>query len=393
MSSVSLESPRSRLLAELSEELGELRAQGLGRRLICLEAVEGPCVRIDGRTVVSWCSNDYLGLSTHPALAQAAARAAAEWGVGARASRLLAGTTRWHAELEERLAAWFRAEQAIVFPTGYQANLGALGALLGSQDAVFIDRLAHASLVDAARATRASFQVFRHQDVGHLTALLARAPAARRRLIVTEGVFSMDGDPAPLKDLVEAAESHDALVYLDDAHGAFAAGPTGRGSPEAVGLAHERVLYMGTLGKALGCQGGFVIGPKTFIELLHHRARTFIYTTALAVPVAAAAVAALDVLAREPAHRERLWDRVARLREWMAAQLGSDTFVESQIVPVVVGTAEAALALAERLWEQGIWAPAIRPPSVPQRTARMRLSVTALHTDEQIDALVRALQK
>ncbi|MBI1992638.1 MAG: pyridoxal phosphate-dependent aminotransferase family protein, partial [Candidatus Omnitrophica bacterium] len=188
---------RERLLADLSDELQAIDDQGLLRRLTSLEAIDGPRVRIDGRDVVNWCSNDFLGLSLHPALAQAAARAAVEWGIGARASRLLAGTTAWHLRLEESLAAWFGAEAAIVYPSGYLANLGTLGALLGSQDAVFIDRLAHASLFDAARASRATLRVFRHNDMAHLAALLSRASKARRRFIITEGVFSMDGDWSP----------------------------------------------------------------------------------------------------------------------------------------------------------------------------------------------------
>ena len=203
--------------------------------------------------------------------------------MGARASRLLAGSTRWHTRLEASLAAWFGSEAAIVYPSGYQANLGTLGALCSSRDIIFVDRLAHASLVDAARATRATLRVFRHNDPAHVAALLARAGGARRRFIVTEGVFSMEGDRAPLAELAELAESHDAMVYVDDAHGAFVVGATGRGTPEAAGLPQARFLYMGTLGKALGCQGGFVVGPTPLIELLRNRARTFIYTTALAV--------------------------------------------------------------------------------------------------------------
>ena len=323
---------------------------------------------------------------------EAAAQAATQWGLGARASRLLAGTTAWHTALEESLVAWFGAEAALVYPSGYLANLGTLGALLSPQDAVFVDRLAHASLLDAARATRARFRVFRHNDPTHLAALLVRAGKARYRLIVTEGVFSMDGDRAPLAALADVAEAHDALVYVDDAHGAFVLGVTGRGSPEAAGIPHERFLYMGTLGKALGCQGGFVSGPKTLIEFLRNRARTFIYSTALAVPVAAAAAAALRLLEREPRRREHLWDRVRSL-ERRLAPLERFTPSESPIRPIIVGDTARALTLARSLWDRGIWAPAIRPPSVPAGAARIRLSVTALHTEAQVDALVKALRE
>ena len=389
-----LPSAHQRLLAELADELRVLEDAGLARRLTSLEAVHGPTVRIAGRELVSWCSNDYLGLSTHPALSESAASAAAEWGVGARASRLLAGTTRWHTRLEDSLAAWFGAEAALVYPSGYQANLGTLAALLSSGDAVFVDHLAHASLIDAARATRATLRVFPHNDVSCLADLLSRAHAARRRIIVTEGVFSMDGDQAPLAALLEVADGHEAIIYLDDAHGTFVLGQTGRGTPEAAGIPHERFLYMGTLGKALGCQGGFVVGPQPLIDVLRNRARTFIYTTALAVPVAAAAVAALDLLRAEPHRRELLHDRARRLHESLTRlHLPALPAEMSHIIPVVVGLSQQALTLARQLWERGIWAPAIRPPTVPEGTARLRLSVTALHTDTHIDALADALQQ
>jgi len=381
-----------RLLADLEEELRTLDAQGLLRQLIPIDAVDGAFVRIGGRELVCWCSNDYLGLAQHPALAAAAARAATQSGVGARASRLLAGTTSWHIRLEEALSAWFGVEEAIVFASGYLANLGALGALLSSDDAVIIDRLAHASLLDASRATGASLRVFRHNDVSHAAALLARASGARRRCLVTEGVFSMDGDRAPLAQLLDVAEAHDAVLYLDDAHGAFVLGATGRGTPEAAGISLERFLYMGTLGKALGCQGGFVAGPQALIRLLHNRARTFLYATALAVPVTAAALEALQVLKEEPERRVHLEQRARTLHARLQSLGMPGVPMASHIVPLVVGESARALALASRLQERGIWAPAIRPPTVPKGTARLRLSVTALHTDAHIDALIAALQ-
>lgn len=391
-----------RLLTAVSEELDALDAQGLLRELTPVEAVDGPRVRVQGRDVIWWCSNDYLGLSQDPRLAAAAAEAASRWGVGARASRLLGGTTTCHEQLEEALAQWFDAETALVYASGYLANLGVLGALLTSRDAVMVDRLAHASLVDAARSTRASLRPFRHNDPSHAASLLARVRGARRRVIVTEGVFSMDGDAAPLAELLDVAEAHDALLYVDDAHGAFVLGPRGRGAPEVAGLAHERFLYMGTLGKALGCQGGFVIGPRRLIELLCNRSRPFIYTTALAVPVVAAALEALRVVEREGRERRiRLQERTRSLHEQLADAVGALTTRStvlplerpSHIVPVVVGETERAVGLSEHLWERGIWAPAIRPPTVPRGTARLRLSVTALHTDAHIDALVAALRE
>jgi len=386
------DSARDRLLIDLTRALDELAASGLRRRLRSLDSVNGAVVRIDGRDVVNWCSNDYLGLSAHPALAEAAARAAAEWGIGARASRLLSGTTRWHAELEQSLASWFGADAALVYPSGYLANLGTLTALCGPQDLLLVDRLAHASLIDAARATRGTLRFFRHNDPDHLASLLARPRAARRRFIVTEGLFSMDGDSPPLSAFLQIADQRDALLYLDDAHGAFALGKTGRGTPEAQGVAHERFLYMGTLGKALGCQGGFVIGPSTLIEFLLNRSRTFIYTTALAVPVAAAAARALRLLADEPQLRQQLASRADALHRQLAF-LPQRPRHASHIVPVMVGSAARAVALSDTLWDRGIWAPPIRPPTVREGTARLRLGVTVLHTSEQIAALVGALRE
>ena len=391
MPSVTIVPARDRLLADLTDALSALEADGLRRRLTTLEAIDGPRVRLAGRELINWCSNDYLGLAGDPRLARAASEAAAAWGVGARASRLLAGTTRVHQQLEEALARWFHAEAALVYPSGYLANLGVLGAVCSAEDLILLDRLSHASLVEAARASGAKVQVFRHGDVEQVAGLLRRGPPARRRLIVTEGVFSMEGDRAPLAELAEVAEAHEALVYVDDAHGAFVLGATGRGSPEAAGVSHERFLYMGTLGKALGCQGGFVIGPRPFIDWCTNRSRAFVYTTALAIPTAAAATAALEICEREPERRIRLHDRRQGLSTQLAG-LGLPARDPSHIVPIITGTPERANALARGLWDRGMWAPAIRPPTVPKGTARIRLSLTALHTERHVDALLGALR-
>jgi 8-amino-7-oxononanoate synthase len=380
------------LRAELSAELAALAQRGLLRRVRRVDAVRGASVRIGGRSVVCWCSNDDLGLSAHPAVTQAAASAATQWGVGARASRLLAGTTACHEQLEAALASWYGAEDAVVFASGYRANLGTLGALGGPKDTILIDRLAHASLVDAARATRAKLRVFRHNEVGHVRRLLAAGQGPGRRLIVTEGLFSMDGDAAPLRELVEVAEAFGALVYVDDAHGAFVRGRRGRGSCEAEGVALERVVYMATLGKALGSQGGVVVGPGTLTSVLRNRARTFIYSTGLSVPAAAAAMAALEVADREPERRQRLWEHSAELARLLAeAGCGPLPRDASHIVPVMLGSAARAMEVGAGLWRAGIWAPAIRPPTVPQGTSRLRLSLTADHTREHLRHLAKVL--
>ena len=347
---------------------------------------------MDGRWLVSWCGNDYLGLSTDPRVIQAGADAAGRWGIGARASRLLAGSTVLHAQLEDDLASFFHAESAVTFASGYLANLGALSSLLGPDGLVVVDRLAHASLIDACRASRATLRVFHHNDAAHLDDVLGRHDGAARRIVVTEGVFSMEGDRAPLRALLEVAERHDALVYLDDAHGAFVEGRTGRGSPEAAGIEHARVIYMGTLGKALGCQGGFIAGPRALTAWLQNRARTFIYSTAPAVPVIGAAIEALRIVREDPAPRQRLARSVQHAHRLLKHHGDLAARQPSHIIPMIVGESSRATRLADELAERGMLALAVRPPTVPEGAARLRISLSALHTEEQISQLVEALR-
>lgn len=365
-----------------------MHQRDLLRTLTEIEAVDGVTATIEGRRVVLWCTNDYLGLSQHPRLVRAAAAAARRWGVGARASRLLAGSTALHHQLEDRLASFFHAPAAAAFPSGYLANLGVLGCLLSPDDLVLVDRLAHASLLDACRLPRARLKVFRHNDVEHVAGLLKRYAKARRRVVVTEGVFSMEGDRAPLNDLADVTQRHGALLYVDDAHGAFATGPTGRGTPEVEGVAHGAMIYMATLGKALGCQGGFVVGHAKLIQLVHNQARTFIYETAQAPPIVAAALEGLRVVEEEPALRLSLARNVERLHQRLGPDLSRSP---SHIRPIRLGSTQRARRVAADLLGKGILAPAIRPPTVPEGTARLRLSVCALHTNAQIDGLVGAL--
>jgi len=368
-----------------------LRARDLFRTVTSLEALRGARARIEGRWITLWCTNDYLGLSQHPRLIHAAAHAMARWGVGARASRLLAGSTRLHEQLEDALAAFFHTGSAVVFASGYLANLGAIPALVGRDDLILVDRLAHASLIDACRLSRATLRVFHHQDPVHVRALLARHPA-RRRLIVTEGIFSMDGDAAPVRALQEVARAAGAWLYLDDAHGAFAVGATGRGSPEVAGVPHTELIYMGTLSKALGAQGAFVAGSTRLIQLMQNRARTFIYATALACPVVAAASEAIRLVARSSQARAQLAANSQRLVHALVERgLVPPTQPVSHIVPIIVGSPRGARDLAAHLWTQGVFAPAIRPPTVPEGTARIRLSVSAAHTTSQVAHLVQAL--
>ncbi|HEX9780612.1 MAG TPA: 8-amino-7-oxononanoate synthase [bacterium] len=384
--------PAQDLLTQLQADLDSLERRQLLRGMTVLDAAEGSAVSIRGRRIVCFCLNDYLGLSRHPRVSDAAARSARDWGVGARASRLLAGTTRIHEALEGALAEWHGAARALVYSSGFLANLGTITSLVSAGDCVLIDRLSHASLIDAARASRATLKVFRHNDVGQVRALLGRAGGSRRSLVITEGVFSMDGDAAPLRELAEAAGAHGALVYVDDAHGAFVRGRCGRGSLEAAGLDERSpVVYMATLGKALGSQGGFVAGPAALIRTLENRARSFIYSTALAVPAAAAALEALRLLGEEPWRRASLEARARQLHAGLRERGFRTPATASHIAPVVVGAPASALALAEVLWDRGLWCPAIRPPTVPAGTSRLRLSLTADHREEDVEAVLGAL--
>ncbi len=381
--------PLDRLTSELDDELVRLQDRDLLRTLATLEALEGATATIQGRRVVLWCINDYLGLSCHPRLIHAAVQALQQWGVGARASRLLAGSTALHRQLEERLASFFHTEAAATFPSGYLTNLGVLGSLCSRDDVVFIDRLAHASLIDACRLSSARWRIFRHNDVDHVATLLKRDTKARRRVVVTEGVFSMEGDRAPLNELIDLTQREGAVLYVDDAHGAFATGATGRGTPEVEGVSHGQMIYMATLGKALGCQGGFVVGSSSLIQVVQNRARSFVYETAQAPPLVAAAIEGLRLIDQDASARESLARNITQLHDRLARHLRNVPL--SHIVPIIIGEIGPARHLAQSLFEQGIFAPAIRPPTVPKGTARLRLSVTATHTAEQIDHLADVL--
>jgi 8-amino-7-oxononanoate synthase len=338
-----------------------------------------------GRDFVNFASNNYLDLAGDERVRRASAEAASRWGGGATASRLLGGTLDLHRELEAELAAFKEAEAALVFPSGYHANLGMIPALAGPGDAVFLDRLAHASLVDGARLSRATLRVFRHNDPDDLARALKRWTGRGEKWVATESVFSMDGDRAPLSDLVSVCERTQARLYVDEAHGTGVWGPEGRGCVNEWGLGGRVDVRMGTLSKALGAQGGFVTGSRTLMSWAVNRARSFIYSTALAPAAAGAALAALRIARQEPARRENCFARSARLR----AGLGASG--EGPIVPFLVGGDADAVELSGRLWDAGIFAPAVRFPTVPRGTARIRFSVTAGHRDEDVDRALKVL--
>jgi 8-amino-7-oxononanoate synthase len=377
-------------VSDIERRLGELRDEGLYRRMRLISGPQGPRVLLDGKPVLLLCSNNYLGLADHPRVRQAAADAAMRWGVGAGASRLVSGNMTIHRRLEERLAEFERAPRCVLFGSGYLANVGVVSALADEGEVVFSDELNHASLVDGCRLAKARTFVYRHRDTEHLEWGLAQAEG-RGSLVVTDGVFSMDGSLAPLPEIVELARRHDARVVVDEAHATGAVGPGGRGAVAAAGLEDEVDVVVGTLGKALGAYGAYVCCDRTMARWLVNTARTLVYSTGLPPPVAAAALAAVELLASEPRLVERLERNATVLRESLADRGVSTGSSRTQILPLVVGGPEETLAASRRALEHGIFAQAIRPPTVPEGTSRLRLSVMASHRRSELRAAARTL--
>ena len=377
----------------------DLRAGSLYRHLTAIGSAAGPRVRVGGREVLQFASNNYLGLANDPRVCEAARCAIDRWGWGAGASRLVAGHTDAHAALEADLAAFKHAEAALVFPTGYLTNLGVISALVGRGDTVVSDRGNHASITDAVRLSGAGLARYAHADAAAASGALAKhAGRPGRRMIVTDTVFSMAGDLAPLAVLADLARQSGAMLVLDEAHATGILGPTGAGLAEAVdaespGTSDAVTAGVGTLSKALGGIGGFVTGSREVCDLLINRARPFIYTTALPAAACEAAREALRIVREEPARRRRVLDLAAYLRRRLREE-GFDTGASATpIVPVMVGDPARALAMAGQLLERGIFCPAIRPPTVPPGTSRLRVSLTAEHTEEDVERLVAGLQE
>jgi len=374
----------------LALELAEIESQDLRRTRRLLESPQGARVTVDGRDYVAFCSNDYLGLASHPRLIEAARQGAARYGVGAGASHLILGHATPHKELEDRLAAFVGLPRALLFSAGYLANIGAVTALVGRDDAVFADRLNHASLNDAVLLSRAAFKRYPHLDLAALERLLSGS-TARRRLIVTDAVFSMDGDIAPVPELVALAERYDAWLLLDDAHGFGVLGAEGRGTLAHFDISSPRMIYMATLGKAAGVAGAFVAGEAEVVETLVQRARPYIYTTATPPLLAHALLESLELIRREEWRRDRLRELVRQLRaslrlaRWRLAP--SDTAIQ----PLIIGANAEAVAVAEALARGGLLVPAIRPPTVPGGTARLRISLSAAHVPDEVERLAAAL--
>lgn len=378
------------ITAPLAEALAALDAEGLRRKRRVLETAQRARVKVDGCEYVAFCSNDYLGLAAHPALIEAAREGASAYGVGAGASHLILGHMSAHHALESALAHFTGCPAALYFSSGYMANLGLVTALAGRGDAVFADKLNHASLNDAALLSRAELRRYPHLDLTALERLLD-ASSARRKVIVTDAVFSMDGDIAPVKRLIELAEAHDAWLVLDDAHGFGVLGATGRGVLERAGISSPRIAYMATLGKAAGVYGAFVAGESELVETLVQRARTYVYTTASPPLLAHALLKSLELIACEPARRTHLAKLVAGLKAGLRASTWRLLPSDTPIQPLVIGGSADALGVSERLAARGLLVPAIRPPTVPRGTARLRISLSADHRVEDVERLAQAL--
>jgi glycine C-acetyltransferase len=370
----------------LKAELADLARQGLLLHPRTLDGPTGARASFDGRRVINLASNNYLGLASHPRMNRAAADAAERWGAGTGAVRTIAGQMTLHRQLEERFAAFKHAEAALMFQSGFTANAGTVAAILSPEDVIVSDRLNHASIIDGARLSRAQIKVFEHRDAEHADRLLAETAAAgRRQLLITDGVFSMDGDIAPLRDLVEVAERRGAIMMVDDAHASGVLGAGGAGTVDHFGL-HGRVdIQVGTLSKAIGVLGGFIAGPPHLIEWLQNRGRPYLFSTSAPPAVVAACIEALDIIREEPERLERLWSNTRSFKAGLH-ELGYDTGAsETPITPVITGDEAGTQTFARRLFEEGVFCPAIVFPTVGKGKARVRTIVTADHTEADLD--------
>ena len=384
---------RQNPLAYLDDELNELRRQGLYRPLRVLDGEQAASTSIDHRQVVNLSSNNYLGLTTHPTLRARALEALNTFGVGTGSVRTIAGTMAIHVELERRLAAFKKTESAVVFQSGFTANAGTVSSLLGRDDVIVSDELNHASIIDGARLSRATIKVFPHRDVDAARQIIAALPRHQRTLLITDGVFSMDGDLGALPALCDLADEYGAIMMVDDAHASGVFGRAGRGTVDHFGL-HGRVdVQVGTLSKALGAIGGYVAGPTSLIEFLHRRARPFLFSTSHPPSVAATCIAAIDVLETEPQWMERLWANTRFFKAGLEALGFNIGISESPITPVIVGDGARAMTLSDKLFDAGVFAQGIGFPTVAQGRARVRTIVTATHTEDELQFALDAFGK
>jgi 8-amino-7-oxononanoate synthase len=378
--------------ASLLAELDERAAQGLLRSRRTLVTPQSPHITVDGKPYLAFCSNDYLGLANRPELTAALQQGAQEWGVGAGAAHLVSGHFGPHHQLEQQLAAFVGKPAALLFSTGYMANLGVVQALVGKGDTVFADKLNHASLNDAMLLSRAETRRYRHCDMAQLAQLLAQTQSGRK-LVITDAVFSMDGDMALLRELLALCEQHDAWLYVDDAHGFGVLGEQGRGSLAHFGIASQRIIYMATLGKAAGVSGAFVAAEQAVIDTLVNHAHSYVYTTATPPALSVALLQSLQLIAQGDGLRAHLHRLIVKLSSGLADLPWQLMPSETAIQPLLIGDNQQSLKLSEGLRERGIWVAAIRPPTVPQGTARLRITLSAAHTGADVDQLIVALHE
>lgn len=374
------------------EEINLIKQAGLYRELKVLDSPVDAVVNISGREYINFSSNNYLGLATHPEIKKAAIEAIEKWGSGSGASRLICGTSRAAYELEEELAKFKSAESAIVFSTGYMANLGVITSIVGKDDVVIIDKLNHASIIDGCRMSGATVRAYNHCDMDSLEKILKVSHKYRRRLIITDALFSMEGDIAPLTEIAELGEKYDALTMVDEAHSTGVFGETGAGLVQQFGLTGKIDIQMGTLSKAVGCVGGYVAGSKDLIEFLRNKARSFIYSTALPQSDYASSKKSIEIIKSNPQLRKQLRDNITYFKSKLD-KLGLDTLnSQSQIIPIVIGDPKKTIETANRLQEKGLLIMGIRPPTVKRATSRLRISIMATHTKEQLDRCIEELR-
>ncbi len=381
------------MMKYISDELLKIKESGLYRELKVIENTQNTHIEIEGKTYLSFCSNNYLGLANHPSVVKAVKDAVEEYGWGAGASRLVSGNMTMHETLEKVISGFKGKEASIIFPTGYMANLGAISSLVSRGDLIVCDKLNHASIIDGCRLSGADFRVYAHRNMEKLESILKKSSKYNRKLIVTDSVFSMDGDLAPLPDLVKIAAKYDAMLMVDEAHGTGVFGQNGRGVVEYFNLNKEVDIVMGTLSKAIGSLGGYVSGDIDLINYLRNKARSFMYTTALPPAVCAASIAGIKLIQEDPSMRESLWNNVRFIKDKLRAINFNIISSESQIIPILIGDTQKSVEISKLLYENGILIPAIRPPTVPSNSSRLRMTVMSLHTKEDLESLYNVFRE
>tara|TARA_B100000315_G_scaffold133784_1_gene123263 strand:- start:9994 stop:11172 length:1179 start_codon:yes stop_codon:yes gene_type:complete len=376
------------------KELQNLKNIDLYRKLRLVQGAQGPCVSMNGKKVILLCSNNYLGLANHPSVKKAANKAIKDFGCGAGASRLISGTMTLHSELEKKIALFKNTNSALVFNSGYHANIGMLSALMKKRDIVFCDELNHASIIDGCRLSGAKTTIYPHKDMDALERHLKKSNGYKKKLIVTDGVFSMDGDIAPLPDIVFLAKKYSAFTMVDDAHATGVFGKNGKGITEHFNLSSNEIdIQMGTFGKALGSFGAYIAGNKELINYLINRARSFIYTTALPPSVPAASLAAIEMIQLKPGLRKKLWENVDYFKKGLQKKGFKNFDSQSQIIPIIVGNSKKVVMASEYLLNKGVFVVGIRPPAVPRKKERLRITIMSSHTRKDLDYALDALLK